>query len=100
MVGGLTPQAGRFRTVEVCVYSGKKLVHAGLPHKIVPGKVGELLAWVKGGNHPRQAERLLQGDIHCRQDRRRREVRGNHARGIARRTRPDEKGPRKEWQEK
>ena len=53
MVGGLTPQAGRFRTVEVGVYSGKKLVHAGLPHKMVSGKVGELLAWVKGSNaHP------------------------------------------------
>ena len=53
MVGGLTPQAGRFRTVEVGVYSGKKLVHAGLHHKMVPGKVGELLAWVKGCNaHP------------------------------------------------
>ena len=53
MVGGLTPQAGRFRTVEVGVYSGKKLVHAGLSHKMVPGKVGELLAWVKGSNaHP------------------------------------------------
>ena len=36
MVGGLTAQAGRFRTVEVGVYSGKKLVHAGTPHKLVP----------------------------------------------------------------
>ena len=53
MVGGLTPQAGRFRTVEVGVYSGKKLVHAGLPHRLVPGKVTELLSWVRNsGAHP------------------------------------------------
>jgi Fic family protein len=47
MVGGLTSQAGRFRTVEVGVYSGKKLVHAGVPYKIVPKKVKDLFAWVK-----------------------------------------------------
>ena len=47
MVGGLTVQAGRFRTVGVGVYSGKKLVHAGLPHKLVPGKIRALLSWVK-----------------------------------------------------
>ena len=53
MVGGLTAQAGRFRTVGVGVYSGKKLVHAGLPCKQVPGKVKELLAWVRNsGVHP------------------------------------------------
>ena len=53
MVGGLTPQAGRFRTVGVGVYSGKKLVHAGLPHRLVPGKVTELLSWVRNsGAHP------------------------------------------------
>ena len=53
MVGGLTAQAGRFRTVGVGVYSGKKLVHAGLPHKLVPGKVTELLSWVRNsGAHP------------------------------------------------
>ena len=53
MVGGLTPQAGRFRSVEVGVYSGKKLVHAGLPHKLVPGRVKKLLSWVKNsGVHP------------------------------------------------
>ena len=46
MVGGLTAQAGRFRTVEVGVYSGerKKLVHAGTPHKLVPGMNRELLS--------------------------------------------------------
>ena len=53
MVGGLTPQVGRFRSVEVGVYSGKKLVHAGLPHKLVPGRVKKLLSWVKNsGVHP------------------------------------------------
>ena len=53
MVGGLTAQAGRFRMVGVGVYSGKKLVHAGIPHKLVPGKVKELLAWVRNsGVHP------------------------------------------------
>lgn len=53
MVGGLTPQAGRFRSVEVGVYSGKKLVHAGLPHRLVPGRVKKLLSWVKNsGVHP------------------------------------------------
>ncbi len=53
MVGGLTAQAGRFRTVGVGVYSGKKLVHAGLPHKLVPARVKELLLWVKdSGSHP------------------------------------------------
>ena len=53
MVGGLTPQVGRFRSVEVGVYSGKKLVHAGLPHKLVPERVKKLLSWVKNsGVHP------------------------------------------------
>ena len=53
MVGGLTAQAGRFRTVGVGVYSGKKLVHAGLPHRLVPGKVRALLSWVRSsGVHP------------------------------------------------
>ena len=53
MVDGLTAQAGKFRTVEVGVYSGKKLVHAGTPHKQVPKKVGELLSWVKRSDaHP------------------------------------------------
>ena len=53
MVGGLTAQAGRFRTVEVGVYSGKTLVHAGMPHKLVPGKVRDLLTWVRNsGGHP------------------------------------------------
>ena len=53
MVGGLTAQAGRFRTVGVGVYSGKKLVHAGLPHKLVPGRIRALLSWVKdSGVHP------------------------------------------------
>ena len=53
MVGGLTPQAGRFRSVEVGVYSGRKLVHAGTPHKQVPGKMRDLLAWVRdSGVHP------------------------------------------------
>ena len=53
MVGGLTAQAGRFRTVGVGVYSGKKLIHAGLPHKLVPGKIKELLSWVRNsGAHP------------------------------------------------
>ena len=53
MVGGLTTQAGRFRTVGVGVYSGKKLVHAGLPHKMVPGEIRALLSWVKdSGVHP------------------------------------------------
>jgi Fic family protein len=53
MVGGLTAQAGRFRTVGVGVYSGKKLVHAGLPHKLVPGRIRALLTWVRNsGAHP------------------------------------------------
>ena len=53
MVGGLTAQAGRFRTVEVGVYSGKKLVHAGTPHKLVPGMMRGLLSWVRNaGVHP------------------------------------------------
>lgn len=53
MVGGLTAQAGRFRTVEVGVYSGKRLVHAGIPHKLVPRMVRELLTWVRTADvHP------------------------------------------------
>ena len=53
MAGGLTAQAGRFRTVEVGVYSGKRLLHAGVPHKQVPARMRELLSWVKGaGVHP------------------------------------------------
>ena len=53
MVGGLTAQAGRFRTVGVGVYSGRKLVHAGIPHKLVPGKIRTLLTWVRNsGVHP------------------------------------------------
>ena len=53
MVGGLTAQAGRFRTVEVGVYSGKRLVHAGIPHKQVQALMRELLTWVRNaGVHP------------------------------------------------
>ena len=53
MVGGLATQAGRFRTVEVGVCSGRRLVHAGLPHKQVPRSVNELLAWVRDSSvHP------------------------------------------------
>ena len=53
MTGGLTSQAGRFRSVEVGVYSGKKLLHAGVPHKLVPVKMRELMSWVKGAAvHP------------------------------------------------
>ena len=53
MVGGLTSQAGRFRSVEVGVYSGEKLVHAGVPYKLVPIRVKELFAWVKKSSvHP------------------------------------------------
>ena len=42
MVDGLTAQAGRFRSVEVGVYAGKTLVHAGTPHRLVPAQ----MAWV------------------------------------------------------
>ena len=53
MVGGLTVQAGRFRTVEVGVYSGRTLVHAGTPHRQVPRRVKDLLSWVKSSAvHP------------------------------------------------
>lgn len=47
MTDGLTAQAGKFRTIEVGVYSGRRLVHAGLPHKDVPHRIADLLAWVK-----------------------------------------------------
>ena len=53
MVGGLTVQAGRFRTVEVGVYSGRTLVHAGTPHRQVPRRVKDLLSWIKSSAvHP------------------------------------------------
>ena len=66
MTGGLTAQAGRFRTIGVGVFSGKKLVHAGIPHKLVPGKIKELLAWVKSsGVHPLISSCVFHYGLEC-----------------------------------
>ena len=53
LVDGITPQAGKFRTVEVGVYAGKTLVHAGTPHRQVPGMIKKLFSWVRDSKtHP------------------------------------------------
>lgn len=53
MMAGLVPDAGRFRSGNVGVYSGDQLIHAGTPPRLVPELIEELLSWAKRGHlHP------------------------------------------------
>lgn len=44
---GLTPEAGRFRSGNVGVFDGDKLVHAGTPAHYVPEVIGDLFEWLR-----------------------------------------------------
>lgn len=53
LMEGLTPEAGRFRSGNVGVFAGKKLIHAGTPARYVPEVTGELFTWLGSTNaHP------------------------------------------------
>ena len=53
MMDGLTKEAGRFRSGNVGVYAGKKLIHAGSPAKYVPDLMQQLFRWLKTSElHP------------------------------------------------
>ena len=53
MMDGLTKEAGRFRSGNVGVYAGKKLIHTGSPAKYVPDLVKQLFQWLKTSKvHP------------------------------------------------
>ena len=46
MMGGLVPDAGRFRSGNVGVFNGDTLIHAGTPAAYVPEVMGGLFEWV------------------------------------------------------
>lgn len=46
MMGGLVPDAGRFRSGNVGVFNGGALIHAGTPAAYVPEVMGGLFEWV------------------------------------------------------
>ncbi|WP_048771925.1 Fic family protein [Cellulomonas flavigena] len=46
MMGGLVPDAGRFRSGNVGVFNGGTLIHAGTPAAYVPEVMGGLFEWV------------------------------------------------------
>ena len=46
MMGGLVPDAGRFRSGNVCVFNGDTLIHAGTPAAYVPEVMGGLFEWL------------------------------------------------------
>ena len=46
MMAGLTPEAGRFRSKNVGVFDGDRLIHAGTPATYVPEVVADLFDWV------------------------------------------------------
>lgn len=62
MMKGIAPDAGNLRQVEVGVYAGFQLVHAGTPAAELPQAMDELFAWLAASNdHP-----LVQGCFfHC-----------------------------------
>lgn len=51
MMEGLVREAGSFRSGNVGVYAGAKLVHAGTPAKYVPDLMNQLFAWLKQSKH-------------------------------------------------
>ena len=62
MMKGIARDAGSLRQVEVGVYSGGKLLHAGTPHTELPQAMNELFAWLgSSSDHP-----LIKGCFfHC-----------------------------------
>lgn len=53
MMEGLTPEAGRFRSGNVGVFDGGRLIHAGTPATYVPEVVSDLFSWLRSTNmHP------------------------------------------------
>lgn len=53
MMTELVKEAGTFRSSNVGVYAGEKLIHAGTPPQYVPKLVQELFAWLKESKlHP------------------------------------------------
>ena len=48
MMGGLVPDAGRFRSGNVGVFNGDALIHAGTPAAYVPEVMGGLFEWLRG----------------------------------------------------
>lgn len=53
MMDGLVKEAGTFRSGNVGVYAGTKLVHAGTPAKYVPVLMEQLFSWLKQSKyHP------------------------------------------------
>ena len=53
MMEGLVKEAGSFRSGNVGVYAGEKLIHAGTPAKYVPDLVQQLFTWLKRSKyHP------------------------------------------------
>ena len=47
MMGGLVPDAGRFRSGNVGVFNGDVLIHAGTPAAYVPEVMGGLFEWLR-----------------------------------------------------
>ena len=47
MMGGLVPDAGRFRSGNVGVFNGDTLIHAGTPAVYVPEVMGGLFEWLR-----------------------------------------------------
>ena len=47
MMGGLVPDAGRFRSGNVGVFNGDTLIHAGTPAVYVPEVMGGLFDWLR-----------------------------------------------------
>ena len=47
MMGGLVPDAGRFRSGNVGVFNGETLIHAGTPAAYVPEVMGGLFEWLR-----------------------------------------------------
>ena len=53
MMGGLAPDAGRFRSGNVGVFNGDTLIHAGTPAAYVPEVMGGLFEWLRATRlHP------------------------------------------------
>lgn len=53
MMGGLVPDAGRFRSGNVGVFNGDTLIHAGTPAAYVPEGMGYLFEWLRATRlHP------------------------------------------------
>ena len=53
LMDGLVKEAGRFRSGNVGVYAGDRLIHAGTPARYVPDLVAQLMTWLKESKyHP------------------------------------------------